>query len=95
MSSSAVSQLKELIVGGKVIRVNENELDGQVRAIYDASYQNLAKVMIDPTRPNKNKGEVHSLAYAKATGIPVFATALWLIPGKKKEIFDHEVWPKD
>ena len=30
--------------------------------------------MMDPRRPNKNKGEVCSLAYAKATGIPVFAT---------------------
>lgn len=30
--------------------------------------------MIDPARPNKNKGEVSSLAYAKTAGIPVFAT---------------------
>lgn len=96
------------------------------------------EVMIDPTRPNKNKGEMCSLAYAKATGIPVFATdeknlqpiidkrlntgmdditcirivdiitkakdgeivlprkiakALWLVAGKKKDIFDNEIWP--
>ena len=44
------------------------------KAVYAATYENLAKVMIDPRRPNKNKGEVCSLAYAKATGIPVFAT---------------------
>ena len=51
-----------------------SSLDSQIRATYDASYNNLAKVMIDPTGPNKNKGEMCSLAYAKATGIPVFAT---------------------
>ena len=44
------------------------------RAVYDAAYKNLAKVMINPNKPNKNKGEACSLAYAKATGIPVFAT---------------------
>ena len=42
--------------------------------VADASYKNLEKVMINPKRPNKNKGEACSLAYAKATGIPVFAT---------------------
>lgn len=138
MPSSAVNQLKVLISEGKVILVNESRLDSKVRATYDAAYNNLAKVMIDPTRPNKNKGEMCSLAYAKATGIPVFATdekdlqpiidkqlntgidditcirivdiitkakdgeislprkiakALWLVAGKKKEIFDNEIWP--
>lgn len=74
MPSSAVSQLKSLVSEGKVVLVNESNLDNADRAIYDASYKNLEKVMIDPKRPNKNKGEVSSLAYAKATGIPVFAT---------------------
>lgn len=137
MSASAVNQLKDLISEGKVILVNESGLDSKVRATYDAAYNNLAKVMVDPTRPNKNKGEMSSLAYAKATGIPVFATdekdlrpiidkqlntgmdditcirivdiiskantgeivlprkiakALWLVAGKKKEIFDNEIW---
>jgi hypothetical protein len=86
----------------------------------------------------KNKGEACSLAYAKATGILVFATdemnlqpiidsqlntgidditcirivdivqtahigeiniprkickALWLVAGKKKEVFDKDIWP--
>lgn len=74
MPPSAVGQLKDLISEGKVVLVNESSLDSKVRATYDAAYNNLAKVMIDPTRPNKNKGEMCSLAYAKATGIPVFAT---------------------
>ena len=54
--------------------INESNLSSADRAIYDASYKNLEKVMINPKRPNKNKGEACSLAYAKATGIPVFAT---------------------
>ncbi len=74
MPSSAVQQLSDLVAEGKVELVDENNLELADRAVYDASYQNLERVMIDPTRPNKNKGEVCSLAYAKATGIPVFAT---------------------
>lgn len=74
MPSSAVSQLKLLINEGKVVLVNECNLNSADRAVYDASYKNLEKVMINPKRPNKNKGEVCSLAYAKVTGIPVFAT---------------------
>lgn len=74
MPPSAIQQLNELIAEGKVNLVNENNLEGADKAVYDAAYQNLTRVMIDSNRPNKNKGEVCSLAYAKATGIPVFAT---------------------
>ena len=136
--TSAVNQLRELISDGKVELINESGLEKKERVIYDASYKNLEKVMIDPQRPNKNKGEVCSLAYAKATGIPMFATdeinlqpiidsqlntgiddiscirivdiiekahngeveisrkickALWVVAGKKKEVFDREIWP--
>ncbi|MDO4276994.1 MAG: hypothetical protein Q4D16_25315 [Eubacteriales bacterium] len=134
----AVRQLQDLISEGKLILVNESGLDSKVRATYDAAYNNLAKVMANPMNPNKNKGEMCSLAYAKATGIPVFATdekdlqpiidkqlntgmdditcirivdiivkakegelalprkiakALWVVSGKRKEIFDKEIWP--
>ena len=136
--SSAMLQLRDLISEGKVELVNESGLEKKDRVIYDAAYKKLEKVMIDPHRPNKNKGKACSLTYAKATGIPVFATdemnlqpiidsqlnvgidditcvrivdiiekahsgeleisrkeckALWLVAGKKKEIFDQEVWP--
>lgn len=74
MPSSAIQQLNELIAEGKVVLVNECNLKMADKAVYAATYENLAKVMIDPRRPNKNKGEVCSLAYAKATGISVFAT---------------------
>lgn len=138
MPYSAVSQLKALVSEGKVELVNESELDAKDRAIYDATYRKLERVMIDPHKPNKNKGETCSLAYAKATGIPYFATdemnlqpiidsqlntgiddikcmrivdiiqtahdgqisisrkvckALWIVAGKKKDIFDKEIWP--
>ena len=138
MPASAVNQLRKLVSEGKVELVNENNLEKNDRVIYDAAYKNLEKVMIDPRSPNKNKGEVCSLAYAKATGIPVFATdeknlqpiidsqlntgidditcirivdiiekahsgeveisrkickALWVVAGKKKEVFDQEIWP--
>ena len=72
--SSAVSQLNDLVAEGKVELVNESGLDANNRVIFDAAYRNLERVMTDPRRPNKNKGETCSLAYAKATGIPVFAT---------------------
>ena len=72
--SSAVNQLQKLINEGKVELVNESGLGAQDRAIFDATYSSLERVMIDPFYPNKNKGEVCALAYAKATGIPVFAT---------------------
>lgn len=74
MPSSAVNQLRELIAEGKVELVNESGLNSRDRAIFDAAYRNLERVMIDPHRPNKNKGEACSLAYAKAKSIPVFAT---------------------
>lgn len=138
MPPSAVSQLQDLISEGIVELVNECNLDSIDHAVFDAAYKNLEKVMIDPHRPNKNKGEACSLAYAKAKNIPIFATdernlqpiidsqlntgivditcirivdiiekahkgelkiprkickALWLVAGKKKEIFDKEIWP--
>lgn len=71
---SAVKQLKALVDEGTVVLVNENNLDKVDRVIYDAAYKNLEKIMINPKHPNKNKGETCSLAYAKATGIPIFAT---------------------
>lgn len=138
MPSSAVKQLQDLVSEGKIEIVDESGMDRKTRVIYEAAYRNLGKVMIDPRRPNKNRGETCSLAYAKAMGIPVFATdemnlqpiidsqlntgiddiqciriidiiekahrgeiaisrkickALWIVAGKKKEIFDRDIWP--
>lgn len=77
MPESASRQLEDLISQNKVIVVNETELDPRERCIYDMAYNQLADVMIDPRRPNKNKGEVCSLAYAKVKAIPIFATDEW------------------
>lgn len=71
---SAHRQLAVLVSQGKVSVVNETELDPKERAVYDMAYNQLAAVMIDPRKPNKNKGETCSLAYAKVKGIPIFAT---------------------
>lgn len=140
MPPSAVSQLRNLISDGKVELVNESGLGSRERAVYDAAVRNLEQVMTDPRRPNKNKGEVCSLAYAKTKGIPVFATdeknlqpiidqqlntgidditciriadiidkahrgeiriprkvckGLWVVAGKRKEIFDNDIWPNE
>lgn len=71
---SAVRQLRKLVLENKVKVVSEENLGEVDKAIYEATYKKLARVMINPNKPNKNKGEVCSLAYAKATRIPVFAT---------------------
>ena len=72
--ASASKQLSDLISIGKVRIVDQSTLSPVDRAVYDMSFQALKRVMINPLKPNKNKGEACSLAYAKATGIPIFAT---------------------
>lgn len=71
---SATTQLNSLIENGRMVIVDETGLTAQERVIYDMSFAKLEQVMIDPRYRNKNRGEVCSLAYAKAKGIPVFAT---------------------
>ena len=71
---SATKQLSDLISSGNVKLVDQSTLSTTDRVVYDMSYSALEQTMIDPRKPNKNKGEVCSLAYAKATGIPIFAT---------------------
>lgn len=70
----AKRQLDGLIAKGNIQVVNQCGLDSAERTVYDMSYSLLERAMIDPRKPNKNKGEACSLAYAKATGIPIFAT---------------------
>lgn len=72
--ASASKQLSDLISIGKVRIVDQSTLSPVDRAVYDMSFQALKRVMINPLKPNKNRGEACSLAYAKATGIPIFAT---------------------
>ena len=74
MPLSATRQLAKLVSVGTIQMVNETTLSAHERATYDMSFAKLERVMIDPRMKNKNRGEVCSLAYAKAMGIPVFAT---------------------
>ena len=74
MPHSAVIQLRQLVDSGQVKVVNEKGLNRAERTIYKMSFNLLSAVMINPHRPNKNKGEVCSLAYAKAAGITIFVT---------------------
>lgn len=71
---SAKRQLDDLINNGVVRIVHQNMLSPSDRAVYDSSYKVLERVMINPTRPNKNKGEVCSLSYAKSMGISYFVS---------------------
>ena len=72
--ASAKKKLSDLISIGKVKIVDQSILSSADKAIYDMSLKALERVMINPLKPSKNKGEVCSLAYAKATRIPIFAT---------------------
>ncbi len=71
---SAVDQLNELVQHGIVEIVDEKNLCPNDRAVYKMTFKKLSEAMISPNKPKKNKGETCSLAYAKTTGIPIFAT---------------------
>ena len=137
MPISAVEQLRDLVLQRKIMLVNESNLVDKEKEIYNMAYRMLERVMINPSKPNKNRGEICSLAYAKAKHIPFFVTdekdlqpiidrylnvgiedimclriedivyrakkgeipinrkvakSLWIIAGKRKELFDEEIW---
>lgn len=67
-------QIDALIHNGNVTVLSRDTLNECEKSLYDATFEQLAKVMMDRRNPNKNKGEVSSLAMAKVKGIPYFAT---------------------
>jgi len=67
-------QLVELINDGFLEIVDESILSLEERTTYQAVYNSLANVMMNPRDPRKNHGEVSSLAMAKTISIPVFFT---------------------
>ena len=81
--ASAVEQLKSLVEERRVNLVNENDLAQAERMVYDAAFRKLEQVMADPRRPNKNMGETSSLAYAKATGIPVICSSYFPLRSRR------------
>lgn len=132
-------QINALLASGKMTVLTESSLNEQEQRVYAATFAKLAKVMLDKHNPNKNRGEVCSLAMAKVKGIPCFVTDernlqpiidsnlntgmnditcvrvidivglikdgqlpdlarkdaknIWIIAGKDKSVFDHEIWP--
>ena len=71
---AAKAQIEQLISEKKVHLVSENDLEKNDRKVYDMAYNKLYSVMKDPTRPNKNLGEICALAYAKTKSITLLAT---------------------
>ena len=71
---SAKRQVDDLIKEKKMVCIDELSLSTPDRFIYSATFDLLASVMMNPNSPNKNRGEIASLAYAKTTSIPIFAT---------------------
>ena len=71
---SAKEQVDTLIQEGILELIDEYQLSGIERKIYDAIFNSLASVMINPNKPKKNAGEVSSLAMAKVKSITYFGT---------------------
>lgn len=74
MPQSAKDQVDSLIREGKMKIVDDLQLSPIELSLYFATYKVLAEVMLNPSLPNKNKGEICSLSYAKVKSIPIFAT---------------------
>ena len=70
----AKEQVDELIKSGILELIDEEQLNAIERHIYNAIYESLARVMINPKRERKNRGEVSSLAMAKTKSITYFGT---------------------
>jgi hypothetical protein len=70
--ASVKNQLNKLICDGFLEVIDVGNLSSDEKAIYDAVYSRLARVMMNPNKPRQNHGEVSSLAMAKTISIPVF-----------------------
>ena len=68
------AQIDSLIKSGKVKILTEAELSSNELTGYIATYNKLGRVMLNANNPNKNRGEVCSLAMAKTKGIHYFAS---------------------
>lgn len=70
----AKEQIDKLISDGIAEVLDESKLDDIEKLIYEATFLSLSSVMINPERPNKNRGEVASISMAKTKSIAYFAT---------------------
>lgn len=73
-SQSAKDQIHRLIAEGLMSIVDETGLSETECLLYESTWQLLARRMMNPKQPRKNRGEVCSLAFAKTKAIPIFAT---------------------
>ena len=72
MTPSIKKQLHNLINDGFLKIVDDSNLTSSEKIVYNAIYRKLSKVMMNPKKPRKNKGETSSLAMAKIMNIPIF-----------------------
>ena len=68
------AQIDSLINTGKAKILSEKTLSPHELILYKATYAKLGQVMLNKNTPNKNRGEVSTLAMAKTKGIYYFAT---------------------
>jgi len=74
MSAQVKAQIHDLISEGFMKIVDESDLDAAEAIVYKSTWTLLARRMMNPNNPRKNKGEVASLSFAKTRSIPIFAT---------------------
>lgn len=74
MPACAKEQVDVLINRGSLEVVSDDDLEKTQKYIYNGIFESLASVMINPKYPNKNRGEVASIAMAKTKSIAYFAT---------------------
>ena len=85
MPSSAVSQLKDLISEGKVVLVNESELQPIIDTQLNTGIDDISCIRIVDIVMKAKNGEI--VVPRKV------AKALWVVARKSKERFDSEIWP--
>ena len=70
--ASVKKQLNSLTSNRTLEIVDASSLSITEKVTYDAAYNLLARVIMNPSNPRQNHGEVSSLALAKTRSIPVF-----------------------
>ena len=71
MSAQVKEQIHDLISEGIMQIVDDDDLDTAESMVYTSTWELLAKRMMNPDKPRKNRGEVASLSLAKTRSIPI------------------------
>ena len=67
-------QINRMLSMGTLLMIDQHALDPVESILYRQSVAKLEAIMIHPKFPLRHRGEIHSLAMAKARSIPIFAT---------------------